>query len=117
MNIEDRKTGKKTFSVPENYFEDFHRNIMLHVQKTQLLPYCKKSNVKAMATSFTKWQYAAAVVLMFIIGGTAYLSTISQNSDIAANEYSNEYIDDMLESYPIDDYTFYCYLTNNDTDF
>lgn len=90
---------------------------MLHVQKTQPLPYCKKSNVKAMATPFMKWQYAAAVVLMFIIGGTAYLSTISQNNDIAANEYSNEYIDDMLESYPIDDYTFYCYLTNNETDF
>ena len=71
MNIEDRKTGKKPFSVPENYFEDFHRNIMLHVQKTQPLPYCKKSNVKAMATPFMKWQYAAAVVLMFIIGGTA----------------------------------------------
>lgn len=120
MNIEDRKTKKEPFGIPDNYFEDFHRDIMLHIQKNAAgMVLRRKSKIKTLTMSLTKWKYAAAVILLFVTGGSLFLSSISKNveTNIVSNEYSNEYIDELLDSYPIDDYTFYCYLTNNETDF
>lgn len=119
MNIKYKNTKNNPFSVPENYFKDFHRELMLRISTQQGNESHKKPKEIRLITTFKNWSYAAVITLIFIIGGTLYVSTATNN--IASNnfveEISNEYIDELLDNYPIDDYTFYCYLTNADSDF
>ncbi len=117
MNIEERKyKNRNPFVTPEGYFQDFHDNLMKN------LPHAPKAEVKHRTRSigtalFKRWSYAAAIVVLFI-GTIAIYNTTEKDiayNDIASNmDYS---IDDVMDNYQIDDYTFYCYLTNNDTDF
>ena len=52
--------------------------------------------------------------MLFAIGHTLYTLNEKANHATAEEHYEGEYIDEMLNNYPIDDYTFYCYLTGND---
>ena len=49
-------------------------------------------------------------------GEFLYNSYTPHGHDLMASEeyYDKEYIENILVNYPIDDYTFYCYLTDTD---
>ncbi len=104
MNIEERKS-RKTFDVPDGYFDKFHERMM------QQLPQVRKSATtrSIFSSKFIRLGYAA-VISLFIIGGASFIynNSIKATSD----DFSKDIIEDIINNYPIDDYTFYCYLTN-----
>lgn len=113
MKLEDYK-GRQPFTVPDNYFEQFNSNMinMLHNEPA------KKENKKriiALPTVARYIGYAAAVVITLAIGTTLLTKNEQNNEYISSEEYiEGEYIDEILNNYPIDDYTFYCYLTGSE---
>ena len=100
--------NKNHFLTPEGYFEEFHNKIMEQLQTTTGPKTHPLINIH-------KLRYAAAIVVTFIIGGMIYINDINNNDEVYVqnDEISNEYIDELLDNYPIDDYTFYSYLTSN----
>lgn len=110
MKLEDIK-NKHPFTVPDGYFESLDSNIMRQLPKKPAATQQKHRTVNL--TGYLRYtSYAAAILLAFFIGSTLLKSS---DTTIANNEeyFTGEYIDEMLTSYPIDDYTFYCYVTGN----
>jgi hypothetical protein len=104
------------FRLPDNYFEEFHRNLMQQLPQKEIAH--QLHNKQLRINKIRRWSYAAAIALMLIIGG----ATLCQfgyykiTSAIAEAE-NNELIETIFDSYPIDDYNVYCYLTNSDINF
>ena len=108
MKLEDIN-NKKPFTVPDGYFENLDSNIMNMLPKK---PVAQKRRTMTLTSALRYTSYAAAVVVIFFLGTTL----LTSNSTATANNedyYNNEYIDEVLSNYPIDDYTFYCYITDN----
>ena len=110
----DKQMKKEIFTTPDGYFEQLQRDI---VQAT-----VESSNTGNATTQQSKrrplyvmWgriaSYAAAVAMVAIVALTTGRLTGNTIQDTQANEDSNDFIEELLDSYPIDDYTFYCYLT------
>lgn len=101
--------NKNNFKVPEGYFEQFHQSLMEQIEHTPL----KRRNIFSISH---QWRYAAATAAIFIMSGAIYLTRPSQKEQtyVMSEEYSSDFIDELLDSYPIDDYTFYTYLTSNE---
>lgn len=98
---------KKTFTVPNGYFERLNKDILGATAATP-----RRSNRNHVIGRFTRIAgYAAAVATLFIVASNVLTS--NKADEIAATAQS-EYIDNILNSYTIDDYTFYCYLTESD---
>lgn len=117
MNIEERKyKNRNPFETPEGYFQNFHDNMMKNIHRandTEAKP--RKKDIRFAV--FKQWSYAAIITIALLLGGiTIYTSTKeAPYNDIASTvDYS---IDELIDNYPIDDYTFYCYLTNNDINY
>ena len=112
MKIEDFK-NRNTLNIPEDYFVELHSKITSRTcnNNATTIPKRKKP------FSWRSIGYAASIVAVSLIGEYAY-NRPENSLEITANEeyYDKEYIDNILANYPIDDYTFYCYLTNTDTD-
>lgn len=124
MNI-NSSDNKDKFTVPAGYFEELEKKILLSTcnrkqQAIATVPGARRIN-------WLKWtSYAAAVAIVATIAVTAMNQSIKDRKaeEIAAttlptgtingNEGNGdeEYIDNMLQSYPIDDYEFYCFATN-----
>ncbi|MBQ8542083.1 MAG: hypothetical protein IJ436_01235 [Bacteroidaceae bacterium] len=112
MKIEDFK-NRQPFTVPENYFEQFNDNIMNMLPKAAVTEQ-KKHRTIALPRITRYISYAAMLAVVFIIGHALYTKHDTSNQATAEEHYEGEYIDEMLNNYPIDDYTFYCYLTGSD---
>lgn len=124
MKLEDYKK-KDPFATPEGYFEKLNSDI-LKATCGSSLPQEKRKKVSLV--SRMRWVgYAAMIAIIATVAagitsipGADRKKGISPSEFTAGNtsEYDNsidgEYIDNMLESYPIDEYTFYCYLTDTD---
>ena len=112
MKIEDFK-NRQPFTVPENYFEQFTGNMMNMLPKEGGKEQ-KKHRTIALPRIARYISYAAIFIMVFAIGHTLYKINNNTNHATAEEHYEGEYIDEMLNNYPIDDYTFYCYLTGNE---
>lgn len=121
MNIESSDNRDK-FTVPAGYFEEFEKKILLSTcdKKQHITTVTRKIN-------WFKWtSYAATVAIVATITAVAMNYSIKKQKaeEIAGNALpaktnnavesagDEEYIDNMLQSYPIDDYEFYCFATN-----
>ena len=113
MRIEDFKK-RQPFETPQGYFDEVESNIM-KMLPTQPVQSTKARTVRLNATS-RFIAYAASLVIMFAIGATLLNST-DNSTAIADDAYASEYIDEILNSYPIDDYTFNCCLTGDETNY
>ena len=101
-------TKKEIFTVPEGYFEQLNRNIMDATVNGNTTIQRRKSIFGRVAG------YAAAVAVLFVLAINILAPDNKANSENIAMSAEEEYIDNILNSYTIDDYTFYCYLTNSD---
>ena len=112
MKIEDFNK-RNTLGLPEGYFETLQSRI------TSQTCNAGKAELQKRRKSFG-WRslgYVASILAVAFIGKFTYDRNITGGAaDYAANEeyYEREYIESILSSYPIDDYTFYCYLTDTD---
>lgn len=111
MKLEDFK-NRQQFTVPENYFEQFAGNMMNMLPKEGAKE--TKSRTIALPRIARYISYAAIFVVMFAIGATLLINNNTPEYLATEEYYEGEYIDEMLNNYTIDDYTFYCYLTGND---
>ena len=125
MKLEDYKR-KEPFTVPEGYFDELSSNILKATCGNKPLENNKKriNFVRRM-----RWiGYAATLAIITTIAVSIMsiqgVENKKENSkqELLAGEtkeyeenIDSEYIDNMLESYPIDEYTFYCYLTNTES--
>lgn len=112
------KNGKisNPFTLPDNYFEEFHRNLMQQLPKKEIaLPQHRK---QLRISKIRRWSYAAAITLLLITGTIALYQygNYKLTTEIAEAE-NNEIIETIFDSYTIDDYNVYCYLTNSDINF
>ena len=111
MNKEYNNNRKEIFAVPEGYFEQLNKEILSTTAESKATTPRRKSPIIGKVSRLMT--YAAAVALLFIVAK----NLIPRNDNAALAEYNNaqsEYIDNILNSYTIDDYTFYCYLTDSD---
>lgn len=114
MQIEDNDIkNRNPFTVPDEYFAKVHNRVMSRLPQERE----KRKNKVTSLLNVGHWGYAAATILMFTIGGVLfYNDNIQMAQEItAADEYNNEYIDELLENYHIDEYALYSYLTSADT--
>ena len=115
-HLEENK--KKVFTVPDGYFEQLNRNIM---NATAGKGATTTQHKRFVLGKFARIAGYAACFVIFL-GIAAAVFTPEKKEDgtmttIATNENGdseNEYIDNVFNSYAIDDYTFYCYLTDID---
>ena len=112
MKLENHK-NKRPFTVPEGYFDNLEGNIMKMLPRTTAAPQ-KKARIVNLAGRLRHIGYAATIAVIFSLGSYLFLRNNGSTETAATDEYySNEYIDEVLNNYPIDDYTFYCYVTGN----
>ena len=111
------KYGKKSnpFTLPDNYFAEFHRNLMqqLPAKEIALQPRKKEWSL----SNIRYWSYAAAVALIFVAGAALYQYDHHQTAIAKTEAENNEYIETIFDNCTIDDYNVYCYLTSTDLNF
>ncbi len=110
---EKGKNGKinNPFTLPENYFEEFHRNLMQQLPAQEIATQPHRKSLLAI-NKLRHWSYAAAVTIIFLIGAAFYQYN-HQKTTIAETE-NNEIIETIFDNYTIDDYNVYCYLTDSE---
>lgn len=122
MRLEDYK-NKQPFSTPDGYFEELNRKI---IEVTSNAPTASATPEKKSIRLgvFAKWLSIAAMLALVCLiafngiyrerdGGITtpaggIESTLADGTGLITDD---EFIESLLDNYPIDDYTFYCYLT------
>ncbi len=105
---------KEIFAVPDGYFEQLNKDILDATAKSHTTaPHRKKHLLGGFGRVFG---YAAAIAALLIVAGNLlFTGNEPKNKAIADNiNAESEYIDNIFNSYTIDDYTFYCYLTESE---
>ena len=102
-------TKKEVFTVPEGYFEQLNRNIMDATANSNVGIRRHKNHLFGRVAG-----YAAAIAVLFVLSTNILAPGDNANCEKIATSADQEYIDNILNSYTIDDYTFYCYLTQSD---
>lgn len=124
-----KKVGTKNpFKVPDNYFENFNKNIMEKLPEKNVTP----EKEITLWDKVKPWIYMAAmfagIMLMF-----KTFNSISENAQVVNNketapteavdssntmtDISDQYIETMTDYARMDDYTLYQYLTEADTNY
>lgn len=124
-----KKVGTKNpFKVPNNYFENFNKNIIEKFPEKNVTP----EKEITLWDKVKPWIYMAAmfagIMLMFKM-----FNTISENAQVTNNkktapieavdnyntmpDISDQYIETMTDDARMDDYTLYQYLTEADTNY
>ena len=101
---------KECFTTPDGYFKQLNLEIEEATCKTGVTPPKKRSLVKRAATVMG---YAAMLAIVAAFSTVIFRRIIAESSMTANADisYDSEFIERMLTDYPIDEYTFYCYLT------
>lgn len=126
MRIEDHN-NRNPFSTPEGYFEELNRKI---AETTVNAPAKEPAAKQFRIGVFAK---CASIAAMFIILCTIAIGQFDTNEEAitvknipqpkqvdktvnkkVAEYEENDIIDNIMENYSIDEYTFYCYLTENE---
>lgn len=111
MNLKEYNKNS-TFTTPEGYFEALDRNIgaaTCRRQKTAM----RRSLLSRVAGIMS---YAAMIAVIAFVGAQFITGREQEKENVifAFEEFDeNDIIDRMLDSYPIDEYTFYSYMTGN----
>ncbi len=115
----NKDKNRSNFSTPEGYFETLNRKIEA---ATCNKPSAKKGKALSLSRFSGIMGYAAmfavvAFVATQIIFGNAWNGNAGKTTAATAitdGLDDSDFIDNMLASYPIDEYTFYCCLTQED---
>lgn len=113
------------FNVPEGYFEQLTETIMNKIPEKQ----SSETPVLHVTTwqRVKPWIYMAAMFCIIMLSARYMLTNSSQtqiasqstaaiNSSATDDSYTEEYIEETIMNMQADDYTVYCYLTNNDSE-
>lgn len=121
---------KSPFITPKGYFENLEKNILKNSCGKQEANCQKRDKIRTLGwlrwTSYAATVAVIATIAIYMTGkngtensqatiaGTEQFAAITESNGSDAYELDEEYIDNLLSYYPIDDYTFYSYLTENE---
>ena len=106
---------KEVFTVPDGYFEQLNRKIISATVESHTTTPRRNSHILGKFRRITGYAAAIAVISVLATNIITPGKDNGSNNVTTDSSYSqNEYIDNILNSYTIDDYTFYCYLTDTD---
>ena len=120
--MEERENKKKnSFTVPEGYFGQLNRDILDATSE-------KRTDTTVVRKRYRLGRFsrfagiAAAITIVFVLAGnlftnsgtTAAVANANSTASAVYDDIDNEMIDNLLSNYPIDEYTFYCYLTDTE---
>lgn len=113
-----RKLGTKNpFTVPEGYFENFSHELMTK------LPEKEPVTPKPAITTWQRvkpWVYMTAMFCGLMLSVRVFVGPPKQNTPLftatEAAEFSDEYVEAIMDHSMMDDYTLYQYLTEADTE-
>ncbi len=112
-NKHNRK--KEVFTVPEGYFEQLNKDILKATAGNNVATPRQKRHVISWFSRIIGYAAAVAIILGITANLIAPWNRAGGDTATSDNFYAdNEYIDNILNSYTIDEYTFYCYLTESD---
>ncbi len=117
-NIQKTCGKNNPFTGPEGYFEQFTQQLMAQLPEQEM---------PVEVPRVTTWQrvrpllYMAALFCGFLLTFRTFLQRTTddpatQLAETEQDSYSDQYIEDLLDTTMMDDYTIYCYLTDTDTD-
>lgn len=112
MEIDDYKK-RNCFNTPEDYFDKLNAQIKeATCRSVAALPGKRGFNQRIVGIM----SYAAMIAIVAVVATSIiFRHTSNSNPAIAFEELNDsEFIDNMLTNYPIDEYTFYCYLTGTE---
>ena len=113
MDSTKKEKRNRPFTVPENYFEDFHHRLMQELPEKET----RNEKVRYLAINrIRQWSAAAAITFMIIVSATAlyqYSNRGTIETTLTETE-RDEYIESIFDNYTIDEYNIYNYLTNYD---
>ena len=113
MEIDDYKK-RNCFRTPEGYFDNMNSRIKeATCRSVAALP--GKRGFKQRIVGIMS--YAAMIAIVAVVATNIIFRHTSNesNTGMAFEDLNDsEFIDNMLTNYPIDEYTFYCYLTGSE---
>ena len=109
---EANKIEKEIFAVPDGYFEQLNKDILNATIKRDTNTPRRKHYILGKFSRMVG--YAAAVAILFVATSNFFTQSNNSKNITGTDTTESEYIDNILNSYSIDDYTFYCYLTDSD---
>lgn len=138
MNIQNEEqmlkelglSNANPFKTPEGYFDTLSDRIMARIDEEEAKTTEKKSETAQIAKVVSmkqknasvfkyaiRWAIAAAACLALVFVGVDYFGeenkTIAQNQTVA-EEYDDEYAEDMISYSMMDESDVYCYLAGLD---
>jgi hypothetical protein len=112
--------GAKTpFKVPEGYFEDFTQQLMNQLPEVKETAHPSEVRI-TLWQRVRPWFYMAAMFCGILLGGqylmyhtqkSASPVTLADQTEVTPND---EYLQSIMDNALMDDYTIYCYLTDNE---
>lgn len=106
------------FTVPEGYFEDFSKKLMDKLPEKEYTP-----TATATITTWQRikpWAYMAAMFCGLMFTVRVVVGPPKQDTPIftaaETEQFSDEYIETILDHSMLDDYALYQYLTDADSD-
>ena len=110
MNLNDYKKHN-SFTTPDGYFETLNKEIKEATCKNFVTEHKRRWFT---TKSVSIMSYVATIAIIAVVATGIFVNT-SRNSDtMFAISDESDFIENMLTNYPIDEYTFYCYLTGNE---
>jgi hypothetical protein len=113
-NKENRGRAQRPFTLPDNYFEEFHEKLMKQLPAKEVVHSGEYLKIKRL----TYWMRAAVVALTLTAAATAaHLFVDDHEASKISEAERNEIIETIFDSYLIDEYNIYCYLTSADANY
>jgi hypothetical protein len=129
MRLDDYKKQRSQFGIPEGYFDELESSILRKTCESNQPIGSTRKPTRTIA--WGKWvSYAAMIAIISVVGISITKKNVNREREIQsdiraslqegtidiyeANEFDDEYIDNMFSNFPIDEYTFYSYLTENE---
>lgn len=122
MRLEDYN-NRQPFSTPDGYFEELNKKIIEATSKAPAAPGTPAQKSIRLGM-YAKWLSVAAMLAIVCLiafngigdrqaAGSTILAAGTEQTPADGTESitDEEFMDNLLDNYPIDDYTFYCYLT------
>lgn len=114
LNKENKGRTQGPFTLPDNYFEEFHEKLMKQLPAKEITHSPGYLKIKRL----TYWMRAAVAALVLTTATTAvYMFVDNKESAKITEAERSEMIETIFDSYPIDDYNVYCYLTSADANY
>lgn len=113
-----KKYGTKNpFTVPEGYFENFSKELMNKLPEKEQMPALEPASTWQ---RIKPWAYMAAMFCGLMFTVRVVVGPPQQDTPIftaaETEQFSDEYIETILDHSMMDDYTLYQYLTDADSD-